>query len=162
MALWERLWKDLWEDAGRPLRGAFCHQFSSARGPLRGPLREPQRPQNLSEPLRAVAPIPVAPLSFSELCLFNFVLQTCHPNELLTKSLVPAHVLFSSYIIGSMCPLRICWQNLFLKVLTVCFRAFLGLRPSTTAEFGSEQVTFKGLWGYFWPFVWWVSYNSIC
>ena len=37
-----------------------------------GPLRDlhkdpPNRPQNLSEPLRAVAPIPVAPLSFSDM-----------------------------------------------------------------------------------------------
>ena len=60
--------------AKRPLRGAFCDQFCSQRGPLRGPRvasqrpsqKTPPRPQNLSEPPRTVAPIPVAPSSFSE------------------------------------------------------------------------------------------------
>ena len=66
MAVWEGLWEDLWGDAGRPLRGAFCDQFyqfkvSSERG-------SSQRPQNLLEPLRAFAPVPVEPLSFSDIC----------------------------------------------------------------------------------------------
>ena len=75
MALWEGLSRvpgELWE-AHAVTNPPIQAVLSKVPGHCQRP---PQRPQNLSEPLRPVAHVPVAPLGFSELA---FAIHCSHP-----------------------------------------------------------------------------------
>ena len=91
----------------RALRGCqeeTSEMVRSVTGPLTGPRmafsETPQRPQSLSEPLRHVAPIPVAPQTFSDLDLSALAMADRRPPAITARKTLNIIKLFCERPLG--------------------------------------------------------------